>query len=74
MSGPAHRTAWVSVNHERHALPPDTDLAALLQRLGVPAASVATAVNGRFVPREARGDHRLADGDAVTCFQPIVGG
>lgn len=37
-------------------------------------ASVATAVNGGFVPREARARHVLADGDAVLCFSPITGG
>ena len=36
--------------------------------------SVATAVNGQFVPRRARADHVLADGDTVLCFSPITGG
>lgn len=42
-----------------HALPPD---------------SVATAVNGDFVPRTQRAQHRLHDGDTVLCFAPITGG
>ena len=36
--------------------------------------AIATAVNGDFVPRGARADRVLADGDRVQCFQPIVGG
>ena len=39
----------------------------------VPTA-LATAVNGTFVPRSARAQHELHDGDAVLTFQPIQGG
>jgi sulfur carrier protein len=39
----------------------------------VPTA-LATAVNGTFVPRTARAQHALHDGDAVLTFQPIQGG
>jgi sulfur carrier protein len=49
-------------------------LAALLQREGVDAARVATAVNARFVPREARADTPLQPGDGVITFEAIVGG
>lgn len=52
---------------------PDT-LADLLAALGVAPDAVATAVNGQFVPRDRRADHRLHAGDSVTTFQPIVGG
>lgn len=38
------------------------------------ATSVATAVNGCFVPREARAGHLLHEGDHVLCFSPITGG
>jgi sulfur carrier protein ThiS len=34
----------------------------------------ATAVNGHFVPREARAVTLLQPGDAVTTFRAIVGG
>lgn len=37
-------------------------------------ASVATAVNGAFVARDARSAHVLSHGDAVLCFSPITGG
>lgn len=36
--------------------------------------SVATAVNGQFVPRGARAGHVLTEGDTVLCFSPITGG
>lgn len=64
------------VSSEAAALPtavPDT-LADLLAALGVAPDTVATAVNGQFVPRDRRADHRLQTGDSVTTFQPIVGG
>lgn len=35
---------------------------------------VATAVNGRFVPRGERLLRVLAEGDTVLCFAPITGG
>ena len=36
--------------------------------------ALATAVNGTFVPRTARAQHVLHEGDAVLTFQPIQGG
>jgi len=49
-------------------------LAQLLARLEQPAERVATAVNGRFVPRDARGVTTLAEGDQVLLFKAITGG
>ncbi|MEK8029612.1 sulfur carrier protein ThiS [Ideonella sp. DXS29W] len=49
-------------------------LADLLARLGQPADAVATALNGQFVPRAARGEVGLSRGDQVTVFKAIVGG
>ncbi|MFZ5529251.1 MAG: sulfur carrier protein ThiS [Pseudomonadota bacterium] len=46
----------------------------LLAAQGKPADSVATAVNGQFVPRHARATHLLHDDDTVLCFSPITGG
>jgi sulfur carrier protein len=54
--------------------PAGLTLTALLQREGVDAARVATAVNARFVPREARADTALQPGDVVITFEAIVGG
>jgi sulfur carrier protein len=36
--------------------------------------ALATAVNGHFVPRDARQTHLLQEGDQVLCFSPITGG
>ncbi len=51
-----------------------TTLAQLLAREGRAQDAVATALNGRFVPRAAREATPLRDGDQVLFFQPIVGG
>ncbi len=51
-----------------------SSLAQLLEQLRRPPESVATALNGRFVPRQARPGTRLADGDQVLFFHPITGG
>lgn len=48
-------------------------LAQLLAQHG-PDDNVATALNGRFVPREARAAAVLSEGDQVLLFKPIVGG
>ena len=36
--------------------------------------TVATALNGQFVPRALRAEQALAEGDAIVTFQPIEGG
>jgi sulfur carrier protein len=51
-----------------------TTLAQLLEQLQHAPASVGTALNGLFVPREARPDTVLGHGDQVLLFKPIVGG
>jgi sulfur carrier protein len=38
------------------------------------AASMATAVNGEFISRQARSGHRLSDGDTLLLFGAITGG
>lgn len=49
-------------------------VADLLVQLEVSPLQVATAVNGDFVPRDARPAWLLCEGDQVMTFQPIVGG
>ena len=49
-------------------------LVELRARLGEPADSVATALNGSFVARDRRGEVRLAQGDRINLFKAIVGG
>lgn len=49
-------------------------LAALIEELGHDARTVATALNGDFAPRGARGATPLAPGDQVEIVAPMQGG
>ncbi len=49
-------------------------LAALIDERGFDPASVATAVNGGFVPRPLRPQTPLADGDKIEVLSPMQGG
>lgn len=53
---------------------PSRTLAELVESLGYDAASIATAVNGDFVPRAARAARALVPGDAVEIVAPRQGG
>ena len=64
----------IQLNHERRQLDEGSTLAALVESLGQAPATLATAVNGQFVPRTLRAACGLRDGDVVTTFQPITGG
>jgi sulfur carrier protein len=55
-------------------MPTGSTLADLLAQLQRAPDSVATALNGQFVARDARPDTVLSDGDQVLLFKPIVGG
>lgn len=65
----------ITVNGEPRALDESAStLADLVAALGQAPQALATAVNGEFVPRDARAAVRLREGDAVFTFQPITGG
>jgi sulfur carrier protein len=64
----------ITVNGEARTLQEEATLADLVAALGQTPQSLATAVNGEFVPRAARDTLQLRDGDAVFTFQPITGG
>ena len=64
----------VQLDNRAHRVPMDTTLAALVADLGHAPRDVATAVNGRHVPRDQRSSLALKAGDAVLLFRPIVGG
>ncbi|WP_167646434.1 sulfur carrier protein ThiS [Mameliella alba] len=49
-------------------------LATLLEDRGFDPASVATAVNGNFVPRPMRAQTALAEGDKIEVVSPMQGG
>ena len=64
----------IRLNQDSVRLPEGATLASLVASLDKPPASLATAVNGEFVPREQRAAHPLHDGDVVMTFEPITGG
>lgn len=51
-----------------------TTLSALLEEQGVEATSVATALDGTFVPRTLRAATPLRDGAKVEILSPMQGG
>ncbi len=64
----------ITLNGEPREVHAGCTVEALLQQQGVAPGDVATALNGDFVPRGLRTTRVLLQGDAVTCFRPIVGG
>ena len=66
--------ASVIVNGEAHAWRLGLTVADVLAERGDDLAAVATAVNTRFVPREARTDTPLWPDDRLVVFSAIVGG
>jgi sulfur carrier protein len=64
----------ITLNGEARELPPGQTLDDLIAGLDALPTSLATAVNGEFIARDARGHCPLRDGDAVFTFQPITGG
>ena len=64
----------VTLNGEAREVDAGTTLADLIASLATEPQSLATAVNGDFIAREARAQLALRDGDAVFTFQPITGG
>jgi sulfur carrier protein len=67
-------TQHITLNGESRQVDDSTTLADLVSALGQQPQSLATAVNGEFVPRGARATVQLREGDAVFTFQPITGG
>jgi sulfur carrier protein len=64
----------IELDRQPREVPEGLTLAALVDTLGHAPQAVATAVNGRFVPRAQRDAHVLQPADAVLLFQPITGG
>ncbi|GAB5429910.1 MAG: sulfur carrier protein ThiS [Devosia indica] len=57
---------------ERHVAASHLDEA--LEALGYKGATIATAVNGRFVPAARRATMQLNDGDSLEVLAPMQGG
>ena len=51
-----------------------TTLADALPELGFTGAALATALNGNFVPRDARPATALTEGDRLEILAPMQGG
>ena len=64
----------ITLNGETRAVESGATLADLVASCTEEPKSLATAVNGEFVPRDVRAQHQLREGDAVFTFQPITGG
>ncbi len=63
----------ITVNGEARATEAHT-LDDLCRELGLIDAKIATALNGEFVPAQARAVARLSEGDAVELVSPRQGG
>lgn len=63
----------IEVNGEPLETTADT-LAGLIAEQGFDAASVATALDGQFVPRLLREETRLRDGAKLEVLAPMQGG
>jgi sulfur carrier protein len=63
----------ITVNGVEHELAAET-LAAALKALEYENATVATALNGHFVPARKRDKAKLADGDRIEIVAPRQGG
>jgi len=64
----------IQLDGRPHDVPDVCTLAALVDALGLAPNSIATAVDGAFVPRSQRDEITLREGASVLLFQPIVGG
>jgi sulfur carrier protein len=73
-AAPAARTATLVVNGAPHPWRPGLTVADVLAERGTDDASVATAVNTRFVPRAARRETPVWPDDRLVVFAAIVGG
>lgn len=71
---PMPEPTTIQVNGEHRPWQPGLQVAQVLDSLNTPANSVATALNGSFVPRAEREHTPLKPGDALMVFQAIVGG
>ncbi len=63
-----------TLNGQPQPLSPGLTVAALLAAQGRAPDTVATALNGVFLPRAQRETTLIQPGDALTLIQPITGG
>ena len=70
----ATRTVELSVNGESRRFDDTSDVARLLERLGLAGKKVAVEMNGEIVPRSRYAQTPLADGDALEIVVAVGGG
>ncbi|UWQ92448.1 sulfur carrier protein ThiS [Aliisedimentitalea scapharcae] len=63
----------IIVNAQPHEIAGAT-LAQALHQLGYTSPAIATALNGQFIPREARAGTPLSNGDRLEVLAPMQGG
>lgn len=64
----------ILLNGEKHEVDEGTTVAALVAMLGLEPGQVAVECNRRLVPRAARDEVVLAEGDAVELVTLVGGG
>ncbi|NEN75676.1 sulfur carrier protein ThiS [Pelistega sp. NLN82] len=70
----------VYINGQAKEITDQTSLATFIQQLQIASGeednpkSIATAVNEEFIPRTAREQYYLKEGDHIMTFSPITGG
>jgi sulfur carrier protein len=64
----------INVNGSAQSLAPDTDIAALLERLQLAGKRVAVERNGEIVPRSRFAQTALANGDRLEIVVAVGGG
>ena len=64
----------VSVNGAAQRFEPDTDIAAMLERMQLTGKRVAVERNGEIVPRSRFAQTSLADGDRLEIVVAVGGG
>lgn len=64
----------VRINHVELELAENATLQNALDKKNIPAAGIATAVNGTVIPAAARSAHQLADGDDIVIIKAFYGG
>lgn len=70
----ATRTIQLSVNGEIRRLDDASDVARLLERLGLGGRKVAVEMNGEIVPRSRYAQTPLTDGDRLEIVVAVGGG
>ncbi|MDE5786252.1 MAG: sulfur carrier protein ThiS [Duncaniella sp.] len=64
----------IRINNKEVEAAQGTTLSSLLEQQAIPAAGIATAVNGTVVPAASRHSHVLTDGDNIVVIKAFYGG